>query len=142
MTDDRQDSVEHLKLVQGVVSRMARASAQTKAWSVLVVAAVLVFSGLSDSAHWLIVLGGCIPVVAFWSMDARYLHMERCFIKLHEAVANGEAIRPFDLDHRPFANAVGSVWSVAWSWSVFRFHGALLAVILALLALPSLFGTR
>ncbi len=142
MNDDRQNAAEHLKLVQGVVARMASASAQMKTWAVLLVAAALVFSGLSDNTHWLIGLGGCIPVIAFWSMDARYLHLERCYIKLYQAVLDGKAIRPFDLDYRPFVNSVGSVWNVAWSWSVFRFYGALLAVNLAFFVFLLLFGTH
>ena len=135
MTDVPQNGVEHLKLVQGVVTRMAGNSKQMKTWAVSLVTAAFVFSGLSDDSHWLIGLGGCIPVIAFWTMDARYLQLERCYVKLYEAVVNGASIKPFALDYRPYVATVGSVWSIAWSWSVCSFYGALLVVMLGLLGI-------
>ena len=135
MVDDPQRTVEHLKLVQGVVVRMAGNSAQMKTWAVSLVTAAFVFSGLSDDPHWLIGVGGCIPVIAFWTMDARYLHLERCYIKLYEAVVADRSVKPFALDYRSYVAIVGSVWSVAWSWSVCRFYGALLVLMLVLCAI-------
>ena len=125
---------EHLKLVQDVVARMAANGARMKTWTVALVAATFVFSGLSDEAHWIVSLAGCIPVVFFWSMDAKYLHLERCYIKLYEAVAGGEPVKLFDLDYRPHAASVASVWSVAASWSLLRLYGPLLFLMLALSA--------
>ena len=92
MADDAQTTVEHLKLVQGVVARMAGNSAQMKAWAVSLVTAAFVLSGLSDEPHWLIPLGGCIPVIAFWTMDAKYLHLERCYIKQSWMVQRSSAL--------------------------------------------------
>ena len=120
-------------MVQGAVTCMAGNSARMKTWAVSLVAATIVLSGLSDDPHWLIGLGGCVPVVAFWSMDARYLHLERCYIKLHEAIVTGTAIEPFDLDYRLHASRVGSTWRAVRSWSVCTFYGSLLAVMIALL---------
>ena len=140
MADDPQRAVEHFKLVQGVVTRMAGNSVQMKTWAVSLVTAAFVFSGLSDDPHWLIGLGGCIPVIAFWTMDAKYLHLERCYIKLYEAVVDGTSVKPFELDYRPYVPTVGSVWSIAWSWSVCRFYGALFVVMLVLLGILSVNG--
>lgn len=122
-------------MVQGIVARMAGNSAQTKTWTVSLVTAVFVFSGLSDDPHWLVAAGGVIPVVAFGALDARYLHLERCYVKLHEALASGGEVASFNLDYRPYATAAGSVWKVAWSWSVGGFYGPLLMVILLLVAI-------
>ena len=126
-------------MVQGVVTRMAGNSVQMKTWAVSLVTATFVFSGLSDSQHWLIGVGGCIPVIAFWAMDARYLHLERCYIKLYEAVVAG-ASKPFELNYRPYVATVDSVWSVAWSWSVCLFYGPLLVVMVALSAILVIVG--
>ena len=134
MTDDPQHTVEHLKMLQDVIARMAGNSAQMKTWAVSLVTAVFVFSGLSDDPHWLIAAGGCIPVFAFWFLDARYLHLERCYRSLYQAVVADEAVTPFELDYRPYLAKVDSVNRVARSWSVCGFYGALLFVMLALLA--------
>ena len=133
MTTDAQDRIEHLKMIQGVVTRMAGNSAQMKAWAVSLVTAAFVFSGLSEKPHWLIGVGACVPVIAFWWMDARYLHLEKCYRALYEAVISGKTVKPLDLDYRPYVAGVGLVWKVAWTWSVCTFYGALLVVVLGLL---------
>ncbi len=135
MTTEAQDRIEHLKMIQGVITRMAGNSAQMKAWAVSLVTAAFVFSGLSDDPHWLIGAGACVPVIAFWWMDARYLHLEKCYRALYEAVILNGAVKPFDLDYRPHAAGAGSVWNVALTWSVRNFYGALLVVVLGLLAI-------
>ena len=135
MVADPQCKVEHLKLAQGVILRMAGNSAQMKTWAASLVTAAYVFSGVAADPHWLVGAGGCIPVIAFWSMDARYLYLERCYRKLYEAVLADTDVASFDLDYRPFAASVDSVWQVARSWSVCRFYGALLLVVLVLVAI-------
>ena len=133
MADEEYKKVEHLKLVQNIIARMAGNSAQMKTWTVSLVTATIVFSGLSDDPHWLIGLGGFVPIFALWTMDARYLHLERCYIKLYEAIAVGASVTLFDLEYRVYASAVTSVWRIAWSWSVFTFYGSLSVVMSALL---------
>ena len=133
MADEEYKRIEHLKLVQGIVARMAGNSAQMKTWSVSLVTVTIVFSGLSDDPHWLIGLGGFVPIFALWTMDARYLYLERCYIKLYEAIAEGSSVTSFDLNYRIHASAVASVWRIAWSWSVFTFYGSLSVVMSALL---------
>lgn len=133
MSEDGQFKVEHLKMVQGVITRMAGNSAQMKTWAVSLVTAVIVFSGLSEKPHWLIAMAGFVPVVAFWIMDAKYLHLERCYRALYEEIVGGTSVKAFDLDYRPYAGSVDSLWWVAWSWSVRAFYGALLGATLILL---------
>ena len=133
MNGGSQQSIEHLKMVQGVINRMAGNSAQMKTWAVSLVTAIFAFSGLSNDPHWLVGAGGCIPVIFFWVLDARYLHLERCYRKLYEAIVTGKPVAPFDLNYRPYADSVDTVWWVAWSWSTRLFYGALLLVVFALI---------
>ena len=137
MNGDMQAKIEHLRMIQGVITRMAGSSAQMKTWAVSLVTAAFVFSGLSDDPHWLVGLGGCVPVFAFWIVDARYLHLERCYIKLYSTVVSGNTVKEFDLDYRPHVANVASIWSVAWSWSVCTFYGSLFVLMIALLAILS-----
>ena len=123
---------KHLEMVQGVISRMARNSAQMKTWTVSLVTAVFVFSGLSDDPHWLIAVGGCIPIIAFWFMDAKYLQLERCYVKLHDAIVNGKQAMPGDLNYRSYIQEIDTVFKVAMSWSISIFYGFLLIVMVVL----------
>ena len=135
MDSNSKNTIAHLQMAQDVITRMAGNSAQMKTWTVSLVTAAFVFSGLSDNPHWLIGVGGYVPILAFWFMDAGYLRLERCYIKLYDAVAGGEAVKPFDLNYRPYADSVDSVWAIAWSWSVRWFYGALLILMTALVAI-------
>ena len=135
MNNDQKATLEHLKLIQGIVLRMSSNSMQMKTWAVSLVTAVFMFSGLSDDPHWLVVLGGCVPVIAFWVMDARYLHLEKCYIELYSAVLEETGVKDFDLDYQPHVKNTASVWDTAWSWSVCRFYGSLLIVFLVLLGI-------
>lgn len=121
-------------MAQGVIDRLADNCARMKTWTVTLAAAVLVFAGAAPDPGWPVAAGGCVPVIAFWAMDARYLRLERCYRKLYEAVAAGGEVAPFDLDWCPHAAGVASVWSVALSWSVAAFYAPLLAAMAALLA--------
>lgn len=123
---------KHLELIQGVISRMARNSAHVKTWTVSIVTAIYVFSGLSDTPHWLVVVGGCIPIFVFWYTDAKYLQLERCYVKLHGAVVNGKQVLTGDLNYRPYIQQVDTVFEVAMSWSVSMFYGILLILMVFL----------
>lgn len=140
MSESSPERVEHLKMVQAVIARMADSSAQMKTWALSLVTAVILFSGLSDDPHWLIGLGGCILVVMFWIMDARYLHLNRCYRKLFESVAAGEPTKSFELDYRSYVASDGSLRTTALSWSVLLFYTALLAVMFVLSIIVATMG--
>ena len=135
MDSSSPNTIAHLQMAQDVITRMAGNSTHMKTWAVSLVTAAFVFSGLSDHPHWLIGVGGYVPILIFWMMDARYLHLERCYVQLYNAVAAGECEKPFDLNYRPYEATVASVWSVARSWSVISFYGALLILMTALVAI-------
>ena len=106
-----------------------------KTLAVSLATAAFVFSGLSSDPHWLIGVGGCIPVLACWILDARYLHLERAYIKLYDAILNGTQTTPFNLNYRPYVGEIDPVWRVAMSWSVLRFYGALLIMVISLVVM-------
>ena len=132
-----QNQIAHLQMIQGIVARMAGNSVQMKTWAVSLVTAVYVFSGVSSDPHWLVGIGGCIPVIAFWAMDAKYLLLERCYRKLYDAVRSTEEDHSFDLDYRPYAESADSFWRMFRSWSVCVFHGPLLLMMIALVGILS-----
>ena len=128
------ERIEHLKMIQGVVNRIAGNSTQTKTWAASLVTAAFVFSGAADDPDWLVGAGACISVMAFWAMDARYVHLERCYRNLYsDAVA--ESVPLFDLDHRPYVRSTDSVWWIGLSWSIRWFYGLLLVMAFGLLIL-------
>ena len=132
MDEEKKYTLEHLKLIQSVITRMANNSAQMKTWTVSLVTAVIAFSGLSDDPHWLVPLAGLIAVFAFWRMDSKYLHLERCYIELYDAVLGMRGVRKFDLKYEKFKNNVDSVWKIMLSWSASGFY-MFLSIVLTVL---------
>ena len=133
MAQNLQTTAKHLNLIQGVITRMVGNSAQMKTWTVALVTATIVFSGVSEDPSWLVGLGGCLPVIALWTMDARYLHLEKCYVEFHAAIVRGEEITVFDLDYRPYVTKVDSILTIAKSWSVGMFYGPLFVVMAILI---------
>lgn len=67
----------HLGISQSVIQRMASNSASCKAWSITLVAAILVI--VSDKGKPSYALIAFIPTLLFLILDAYYLALERCF---------------------------------------------------------------
>ncbi len=78
--------LEHLKLIQGVIARMARNSFAIKAASITIVTALV---AVALSSNYLVAAFGGISLVMFWLLDAFYLCQERSFRALYNTVRHG-----------------------------------------------------
>lgn len=70
----------HISMLQGIISRMANNSANSKTWAVTIIAAMLVIVVDKDSGFnniWVCY----IPVLLFLFLDCYYLGLERTFIQ-------------------------------------------------------------
>jgi len=105
--DDYQ--IKHLELIQGVITRMAGNSFQTKAWAVALVAALLGFGVDRESAG---IAGVAVfPALVFLWLDAYYLRQERLFRKLYDAVRQGKltvATDAFTMNTKDYHKSVDS----------------------------------
>jgi hypothetical protein len=82
------NTLEHLKMIQGVINRLAGNSFSIKGWSLTLVAAIIAFAAGKDAGLFtvLFALAAAIPVVFFWGLDAYYLNLERKFRRLYTAI--------------------------------------------------------
>ena len=127
-----QDRIEHLKLVELVHTRLVGNSSQMKTWTVSIVTAAFIFLGLSDDLHWIIPAGGGIAVIAFCIMDIRYLYLQKGFIRLFRATADGETERPFEMNYKRHMSIDKKALFLFFTWSIAPFYVILLLVMLAL----------
>jgi hypothetical protein len=127
--------LKHLEMIQAIISRMASNSFWLKGWSLTLVAALLTLSaGRTGALYPLIAAFLCC--ITFWMLDGFFLHQERLFRALYNAVAQKppEAI-DFSMDTQDYTTKVDSWARVCISRTLALFHGAVLtALILALLA--------
>lgn len=118
--------LEHLKLIQGVVLRLAGNSFLLKAWTVTLTAGLSGFAAADAerSFAWIAVF----VVVVFAILDAYYLALERAYRRLYTEVARA----PHDERWTLAVNApgVGDILSSLRSLSVWLLHGVALALAL------------
>ena len=115
----------HLEIMQGVISRMADNSRSCKLWCVILVAAVLFMSSLSDAPNQILV--ALAPAVLFWFLDSYYLSLERTFRTSYSAFVkkvHGGRAQVSDLYVvAPSGSVVrGVFWALFVSVSVWPFY--------------------
>lgn len=83
MTESRSYDAEssavqtHLKMMQGVIERMAENSRACKVWCVTLVSASLILVAMTDKTDYILV--ALLPIVMFLILDTYYLALERAF---------------------------------------------------------------
>jgi hypothetical protein len=136
---DREDRRKHLELVSAVVARMAAASAAAKGWSITVAGAA--FGIAVVRSNWFIFLLGVIALVVFGIVDGLYLHSERKFRDLYNAIiAEDSTVRPFSMD--PTGLIDRRKRDSHRSWSVLGFYGPLAIAGLVLMAVSMSTGDK
>jgi hypothetical protein len=131
--------IEHLKMIQGIVNRLADSSFKYKGWSITVASALLALAAKDGKPAFALV--GLLPVVAFWFLDAYYLRQERHFRVVYDQARTGSAAeleRPSDFSMRLNKERIDAElarklrWcNVAFSKSVLALHGPLLLSVIA-----------
>ena len=98
------DKQKHLEFIQVVVNRLANASGCLKAWSAVLVAALLV---LKKEALGGLVPVALLPVLFFWGLDGYFLRQERLFRALYDRV---RAIEEDSIDFATDVSGLGQSW--------------------------------
>ena len=123
--------IEHLKMIQDVITRMASNSFSLKGWAVTLVAAIFALTWANISRGFLLI--ALIPIFAFWALDAYYLNLERKNRKLYDKV------RKMDEEEIDFSmnaslpelqDQTTRYWSCFWSSTEKKFYLPLLAVVI------------
>jgi hypothetical protein len=129
--------VEHLKLVQGVINRLASNSFLLKGWTVTLIAALFALA-VKDSDRRLAVVAW-IPLLVIAGLDAYFLWQEKLFIRLFREVANRQQPADFSMDVGQFKKEVTFRAAVS-SRTIIGFYIpmilAILAVTIYFIALP------
>lgn len=125
---DREDRRKHLDIVQSVIARQAASSTATKGWAITLAAAVFGVAVVRENAY-LIALG-VAAVIVLSIADGLYLHNERRFRDLYDAIARNE-VDSFSMDVGALAKERTRNRSY-WSWSVAFIYAPILVAGVAL----------
>lgn len=131
--EPKASKLEHLKMLQAVITRMAGNSFQVKTWCITLVSALLALSA-KDAKNMIYV--AFLPVLMFWWLDAFFLHQEKLFRELFDYVReNGKDDSDFSMktlgkNSEPVSN-VESQFKVARSKTLRWFYGWLFVAVSA-----------
>ena len=131
--------INHLQMIQGVISRMASNSFALKGWAVTLVSGI--FALASKDADKMYFLVTYIPVVVFWGLDAYYLRQERLYRALYDKVRTlSEDEIDFSMDTSPteFHSKKNKYWNCLTSKTVLRFYFPLALVTAGIIILTHL----
>lgn len=120
-----EQKLEHLKLIETVIERMADNSLRMKEWFVTIASAIVGFSVNSANANLALVAVG--PLLVFWMLDAFYLLQERRYRELYKLALQGRVVL-YSLNIR-IKEIDKSFWgAILMSWSTTAFYGAILCL--------------
>ena len=80
--------LEHLKLIEDIISRLAHNSFALKGWSITITTALFAFAGVKENGLFLWI--GLIPIIFFWLLDSYYLRLEKKYRGLYDKVRVAE----------------------------------------------------
>ena len=134
-----ENKYKHLEMVQGVISRMASNSFQLKGLCVTIAVAISALAVIRSNAIMYLLL--LLPIISFWLMDAYYLHQEKLFRSLYDAVRVMENDKvDFSMETSQFKGTTPSlVKCIFFNWSTIGFYlpFAVIFIVLFLVAVYS-----
>ena len=114
------DKVDHLNMIESVITRMASNSLQIKCWCLAIVTAVIV---LSRS----VIIAVCVlPVILFCCLDVNYLSLEKSYRNLYDEVRQKD---DSDIDFSMHCTPVSKMSSLK-SWSVWPFYSSMVILLI------------
>lgn len=130
--DETSPSVQtHLGIVQGVISRMASNSSQSKAWCITIVSAILVI--VADKGKPTFAWVAIFPSFLFMALDAYYLTLEKAFRESYRQFitkVHNNSLKPEDLySVAPAGNIHKHRREALKSFSVWGFYIGLIILV-------------
>lgn len=140
MVDDRDVEnftayrIDHLKMIQAVITRMSSNSATIKRYAIIITAAAISFAKALGAPNALLFTP--FVILVFGLLDAYYLRLERRFRDLYDEVRVEPPTKRPDFRLTPPQPNHGLL-AVAKTWPVAGLYAAMIALMLALRLLSS-----
>jgi hypothetical protein len=121
--------IEHLKLIQGVISRVAGNSFLLKGWTVTLIAALFAFAAKDGDRTFAAIVW--LPLLIFAFLDAYYLWREKLFIALYNDAATNNLHVNYSMDVGAYKATV-TRWSAVRSPAIWGFYLPLAVLMIVL----------
>lgn len=133
ISEVRKNKIEHLKMIEEIIKRMASNSFYLKGWSVSLLSAILVFAKLEADICFIFV--ALLPTIAFWYLDSFYLQIERKYRILYKKVQddyNNEKDDVILFDMNTSKIKVDNVIRIMFSKSILPIYLTIIGIIILL----------
>lgn len=135
---DIQELHKEIDLIQGCIDRMAKNSFMIKGWALTIFAGVIAIGKTEIFNDTLLLICALlIPFLAFWILDAVFLHTERKYRKMYAWVLQerkkGNTEYQYDLDSSRFKKEAGRGICAFFSKTLALFYGIPTAVLVLLI---------
>jgi hypothetical protein len=122
----------HINMIQGIINRLAGASASCKTWCIALVSALLSLAGATNVAALATV--SLLPVGIFGFLDLMYLAHEKAYRDLHKHLVVKIRATTYDRTEVFEAGAKpdwGQTFCALVSWSIWPVYGGLVVLYFA-----------
>jgi hypothetical protein len=133
---DKETLHKEIDLIQGIINRMANNSFLLKGWLVSLIAVIIALEKDVICEASLILI---VPTLAFWYLDAFFLHKERCYRKLYDWVIENRMNTDkylYNLDYKRFNQ---HFCNSLFSKTLMAFYGVVMLVLIGIIIYKSLF---
>lgn len=126
---------QHLKMIQGVINRMAGNLFFLKGWAITLIAALFALAAKDTNLKYIIV--AYFPVLIFWILDGYFLSQERLFRDLYNDVRKrDEKDIDFSMDAKEYRKNERNSWLCSmFSSTLLWFYIPLIVVMLVIMYL-------
>ncbi len=138
-----ENKIEHLKMIESIIERMAKNSFQLKGWAMTLV--TLVGASSANDADKRFIILAFIPIIVFWLLDSFYLQQERKYKALYrETTEKDEKDTSFNLNTRLVKYTNDEANRICFCRCMFSvcevlFYGALTGALLVLIIILKVF---
>lgn len=126
MKKNGESKINHLQMIQSVISRMGNNSFSIKGWTIAIMVALYALIGEEDNNNAIFI--ATIPILVMWLLDAYYLLLERKFRRLYDDVRKkNEDEIDFDMNFNSIDIKMSetkkyNIFNILFSTSVFPFY--------------------
>lgn len=121
--------VEHLKMIQAVITRMSGNLFILKGWTITLIIGLLTVA--SNNEEGIYILFSFFLILVFWLLDGFFLSIERCYRDLYNFVRKQkDKDIDFSMDYRKYKKGKNTWIRSIFSKTLTPFYGSLLIMML------------
>ncbi len=128
---------KHLEMIQNIVTRMGNNLFFLKGWSITIIAAIYAILAKDISLKYMIF--AAILLIILWILDGYFLHQERCFRDLYDAVRiKKEEDIDYSMNIKEYIKGKNTWLKSMFSKTLNIFYGSMLFLIIIMIVLSNI----